>query len=224
MLMIPQGKGYADLATLEFLSLVHSARPPMPILGVVDCDPHGIEIMRTYKYGSQRLSHEENARVPGLQWLGVKMDNILGASRPVTEEDGSQSSFASSSQSSQSSLGQFSQGSQGSLLGKEILTQRAWRLHTDQFCAAGSQPNRRHRARGPRNAADSVMPLTTNDRKTAQRTFGAMTARGGELDHEETEQLREIQVMLMLNVKAEIQAIDNMGDLSDWLDDKIGLA
>lgn len=51
-----------------------------------------------------------------------------------------------------------------------------------------------------------------------------MTARGNELDHEETEQLREIQVMLMLNVKAEIQAIDNMGDLSDWLDEKIGLA
>lgn len=68
------------------------------------------------------------------------------------------------------------------------------------------------------------MPLTPNDRKTAQRIFGAMTARGNELDHEETEQLREIQVMLMLNVKAEIQAIDNMGDLSDWLDEKIGLA
>lgn len=51
-----------------------------------------------------------------------------------------------------------------------------------------------------------------------------MTASGDELDHEETEQLRELQVMLMLNVKAEIQAIDNMGDLSDWLDEKIGLA
>lgn len=51
-----------------------------------------------------------------------------------------------------------------------------------------------------------------------------MAASGDELDHEETEQLRELQVMLMLNVKAEIQAIDNMGDLSDWLDEKIGLA
>lgn len=43
-----------------------------------------------------------------------------------------------------------------------------------------------------------------------------------ELGHEETEQLRELQVMLMLNLKAEIQAIDNMGDLSDWLNVKIG--
>lgn len=29
--------------------------------------------------------------------------------------------------------------------------------------------------------------------------------------------------MLMLNMKAEIQAIDNMGDLSSWLDSKIGM-
>lgn len=105
----------------------------MPILGVVDCDPHGIEIMRTYKYGSQRLSHEENARVPGLQWLGVKMDNILGASRPADDEDGSQSSLGQSSQSSHSSFSQFSQGSQGSaLLGKQKTTRCAWQRRADR--------------------------------------------------------------------------------------------
>lgn len=89
---------------------------------------------------------------------------------------------------------------------------------------AGSQPTREHRGRRPRNPADSLIPLTTHDRKTAQRIFKALTARDDELDHEETEHLREIQVMLLLNVKAEIQAIDHMGDLSDWLDEKIGLA
>lgn len=129
ILMISQGKGYADLATLEFLNLIHSARPLMPILGVFDCDPHGIEIMRTYKYGSQRLSHEENARVPGLQWLGVKIDDILRANPPTVEEDGSQSSIgqaSQSSQSSQSSFGLLSQGSQGSApSGKQKTIQRA---------------------------------------------------------------------------------------------------
>lgn len=68
------------------------------------------------------------------------------------------------------------------------------------------------------------MALTTHDRKTAQSIVHALAEREDELDHEETEQLREIQMMLVLNVKAEIQAIDNMGDLSDWLDEKIGLA
>jgi meiotic recombination protein SPO11 len=62
------------------------------------------------------------------------------------------------------------------------------------------------------------------DRKTVQRMFRALTAGDRERDHEETEQLRELQVMLMLNMKAEIQAIDNMGDLSNWLDNKIGAA
>lgn len=45
-----------------------------------------------------------------------------------------------------------------------------------------------------------------------------------EIEEEELEQLRELQVMLMLNMKAEIQAIDNMGDLSDWLDAKMAIA
>lgn len=88
---------------------------------------------------------------------------------------------------------------------------------------AGSQPTRQHGVRGQRNATESVMQLTQHDRKTCQRIFSAMMRRGDELDYEETEQLRELQVMLLLNVKAEIQAIDNMGDLSGWLDEKIGL-
>lgn len=72
-----QGKGYPDLATLEFLALLHTVRPLVPMLCIVDCDPHGIDIMRMYKHGSRGLGHEQNARVPGLQWLGVRMDDIL---------------------------------------------------------------------------------------------------------------------------------------------------
>lgn len=33
--------------------------------------------------------------------------------------------------------------------------------------------------------------------------------------------LRELQVMLLLGVKAEIQALDNLGNLPDWLDEKL---
>lgn len=90
---------------------------------------------------------------------------------------------------------------------------------------AASQPSLPLRGRGQRSAADSLMALTWNDRKTAQRIFNALA--GGEeheLDQEELEQLRELQVMLMLNMKAEIQAIDNMGHLSDWLDEKMRTA
>lgn len=76
--VILTGKGYPDLTTLEFLNLIHTLRPHLPILCVVDCDPHGINIMRMFKYGSKSLSHEENARVDGLQWLGVRIDDVFG--------------------------------------------------------------------------------------------------------------------------------------------------
>lgn len=149
--------------------------------------------MRTYKYGSRSLGHEENATVPGLQWLGVKMEDILRHnSRPWEDGPGS-----SADQSSQSSAG---------------------------YLSTSSQPNVRSRPRRSGSTADSLIPLTATDRKTAQRMFRALTAGDRERDHEETEQLRELQVMLMLNMKAEIQAIDNMGDLSNWLDNKIGAA
>lgn len=69
------------------------------------------------------------------------------------------------------------------------------------------------------------MTLTSNDRKTAQRIFQSMLAErqdsGQDFDQEVLEQIRELQIMLMLNMKAEIQAIDNTGDLSSWLDTKM---
>lgn len=54
--------------------------------------------MRMFKYGSKSLSHEENARVAGLQWLGVKIDDILEASTTSTNND--LASFPTASQSS----------------------------------------------------------------------------------------------------------------------------
>lgn len=35
------------------------------------------------------------------------------------------------------------------------------------------------------------------------------------------EQLGELQRMLMLNIKAEIQAVDNFGDMTNWLDERL---
>lgn len=163
------------------------------MLCVVDCDPHGIDIMRMYKHGSRGLGHEANARVPGLQWLGIKMDDILvGVNQPRLGQGSSQ--------------GTSSQGSHSPVV-------------------PASQSSTQFRSQGQRTATDSLMALTPNDRKTARRILKAIAGEEGgderELDQEELEQLRELQVMLMLNMKAEIQAIDNMGDLSGWLDEKM---
>lgn len=72
----------------------------IPIYCVVDCDPHGIDIMRTYKYGSRSLGHEVNTRVPGLHWLGVKMDDIFLHTKPSIPGEWSSQDSHDSSQSS----------------------------------------------------------------------------------------------------------------------------
>lgn len=41
-------------------------------------------------------------------------------------------------------------------------------------------------------------------------------------DVEDLDCRRELQVMLFLGIKAEIQGVDNGGDLTEWLDDAIG--
>ncbi|KAJ5775535.1 uncharacterized protein N7511_000546 [Penicillium nucicola] len=80
------GKGYPDLSTREFLHKLSKAaskqnRPLPRFHGLTDGDPHGMAIMSTYKYGSAAHVHE-NARLclPRLQWLGVRMTDIIGVS------------------------------------------------------------------------------------------------------------------------------------------------
>uniref|UniRef100_A0A8C9X847 DNA topoisomerase (ATP-hydrolyzing) n=1 Tax=Sander lucioperca TaxID=283035 RepID=A0A8C9X847_SANLU len=44
----------------------------IPIFALVDADPHGIEIMCIYKYGSVAMSFEaHNLTVPSVMWLGL---------------------------------------------------------------------------------------------------------------------------------------------------------
>lgn len=41
------------------------------------------------------------------------------------------------------------------------------------------------------------------------------------VDDDASEQLRELQRMLVLNIKAEIQTVDNFGDVTEWLDERL---
>lgn len=43
------------------------------------------------------------------------------------------------------------------------------------------------------------------------------------VENDGLDQMRELQRMLMLNIKAEIQVVDNYGDIADWLDSKLGV-
>jgi meiotic recombination protein SPO11 len=40
-------------------------------------------------------------------------------------------------------------------------------------------------------------------------------------DGDGAQQMQELRRMLMLNIKAEMQAVDNYGDIAKWLDGKL---
>jgi len=89
----------------------------------------------------------------------------------------------------------------------------------------GSQeerPIKRHRITTRQGPSESVLSLTERDRKKAVRMMREISG-AGNMDDEEAHQMRELQRMVMLNIKAEIQAVDKYGDTTDWLDAKLNM-
>ncbi|KAK1757142.1 meiotic recombination protein rec12 [Echria macrotheca] len=184
-------KGFPDLATRRFLYALQSARPELRMYALVDFDPHGIAILRTYRYGSKRLDHEIESKVPSLRWLGIRSGDVLARDRPESGQDGQ----LPDSQSSQESVS-FSQEE-----------------------SEGPRPYKRVRTQEARDPDDSVLYLTENDRKKAIDLMTDICQY--ELDNYALEQLQELQRMLMLGIKAEIQAVDDFGNLAKWLDKRL---
>ncbi|KAK4250303.1 Spo11/DNA topoisomerase VI subunit A [Corynascus novoguineensis] len=195
-------KGFPDLATRRFLSLLHTLRPELFLFALVDFDPYGVAIMRTYKYGSQRLDHEENATAPRLRWLGIQSDDIMSS----VSADYQATCDSSQSEASQSDASQ-DPASQESLSHSVVGSQ-------------DERPFKRHRVTNRQEPSDSVLPLTERDRKKAVQMMREISGVGN-MDDEEAHQMRELQRMVMLNIKAEIQAVDKYGDTADWLDAKL---
>nr|CAG8638582.1 1835_t:CDS:2 [Entrophospora candida] len=67
------GKGYPDVATRQLIKLFGDLRSEIKILGFFDSDPHGIDILNVYKYGSQAKSYDnENLAVQRFYWIGLQ--------------------------------------------------------------------------------------------------------------------------------------------------------
>ncbi|KAI5780761.1 Spo11/DNA topoisomerase VI subunit A [Geopyxis carbonaria] len=70
------GKGYPDIATREFLVLL-SETTGCPVFALVDLDPHGIDIISTYKFGSASMFYESSyLKINCLDWLGLKYEDL----------------------------------------------------------------------------------------------------------------------------------------------------
>ncbi|KAK6989509.1 meiotic recombination protein SPO11-like isoform X1 [Biomphalaria glabrata] len=69
------GKGYPDNGTLFLLQEIY-ARQRLPIFVLVDADPHGIEIMAVYKFGSKNQMLDQTLALPSVQWIGILPEEI----------------------------------------------------------------------------------------------------------------------------------------------------
>ncbi|CAG7565680.1 unnamed protein product [Fusarium equiseti] len=156
-----------------YMVLVYSSlHPQLPILGLFDYDPDGVKIMRCYRDGSDRLGHETDLNIRGLQWLGIKSAHLF---RDIT---GARS--APASQSSQTSI-------------------------TSTACR------------------DPVTYMSPRERNAAFSTLKKVSqSSSNEIEVSET--VHELQIMMALGVKAEIEWLDESGDLCSWLDGEIGEA
>ncbi|KAL4236140.1 endodeoxyribonuclease [Mactra antiquata] len=71
-----QGRGFPDINTRFLLRTLWNMFA-IPILVLVDADPHGIEIMAVYKFGSKSLSYDTDyLAVPSIKWLGILPSDI----------------------------------------------------------------------------------------------------------------------------------------------------
>ncbi|KAE9555817.1 hypothetical protein FO519_001031 [Halicephalobus sp. NKZ332] len=74
------GRGFPDIATRQFLKRLQTLLQ-IPVFGLVDCDPHGLHILMTYKYGSVRQANriesgEDVAIVDSIQLIGLKPSHL----------------------------------------------------------------------------------------------------------------------------------------------------
>ncbi|KAG7391875.1 hypothetical protein PHYPSEUDO_003081 [Phytophthora pseudosyringae] len=77
------GRGFPDLATRVFVSLLSNALG-IPVLGLCDCNPFGLSIMLTYKLGSARMPLESLQYAVDIKWVGVRPSQVAGLGLPMS--------------------------------------------------------------------------------------------------------------------------------------------
>ncbi len=184
--------------------MVQAVRPRLNIYALVDFDPDGIAIMLVYKKGSRQLDHEHGITVPRLQWLGICSQDLIENLKTCPESDlcdQPDGSLPSTQQVARTAV--------------DILRGEPPQYHGGASSTVMNRTN--NSSKGP---IDCMNPLTARDRKKAVKMLQQLCEEeppeGDYLEH-----ARELQRMLMLNIKAEIQAVDNLGDLTSWLDEKL---
>lgn len=79
-IIVVTGKGYPCTNTLRFLMNINGKR----VLGLFDCDPHGLNIYSVYKRGSRRRPY---LKIPQIHRIGVFIDDVCAEKRQEIKKD-----------------------------------------------------------------------------------------------------------------------------------------
>ncbi|KAK2967272.1 hypothetical protein RJ640_004838 [Escallonia rubra] len=80
--IVISGRGYPDVSTRRFLRLV-IGKLRLPVYGLVDCDPHGFDILTTYRFGSMQMAYDAKfLRLPEIRWIGAFPSDLEKFSLP----------------------------------------------------------------------------------------------------------------------------------------------
>lgn len=200
------------MATRSFLNMIHLVKPHLPMYSLVDYDPDGVAIMRTYQVGSTSLLHEVNTTAPRLRWLGIRSEHILWTRRSNQQAEHTSGDVGIGSHASPSApMVTDLEGSRESESGG--VSTRGFRVETRTQLSARSRCT----------PAETITCLGSRDRKAAVSLLQGISAGDEGNDINGMDVARELQIMLLLNIKAEIQAVDNMGDITQWLDERLCL-
>lgn len=84
------GRGYPGLAIREVVSRCEK-QFKLPTLGLFDYNPHGLQILMTYRFGSTRMGREGIQHTCNIQWLGLHWFDVKDAHvkhfKPFTKKD-----------------------------------------------------------------------------------------------------------------------------------------
>jgi meiotic recombination protein SPO11 len=70
--IIITARGYSDVATRMFLRRLRM-KLHLPVLALMDSDPHGVKILSVYGCGSKNMSYDSlNLTTPNILWLGIR--------------------------------------------------------------------------------------------------------------------------------------------------------
>lgn len=74
--IVMTSNGFPNISSRQFLKWLQQ-KTKLPVVGVSDADPAGLEIMITYSQGSVNLAQENfNLAVPSLRWVGISLSDI----------------------------------------------------------------------------------------------------------------------------------------------------